>query len=53
MIDVPDDGEEGEDGWQDIGPINVTEAKAYKEKVDEIFDTLLLMLNVTGKMLSL
>ena len=35
VIDIPDD-EEGEDDWQDISPINVAEAKAYKEKVDEI-----------------
>ena len=45
VINIPNDGEEGEDDWQDVGPINVTEVMAYKGKVDEIFDTMSLMLN--------
>ena len=43
VIDIPDDGEEGEDDWQDVGPINVAEVTAYKEKVDEIFNMMSLM----------
>ena len=38
VIEVPDDND-GDD-WHDVGPINVKEAAAYKEKVDEIFKTM-------------
>ena len=43
VIDIPDDGNE-EDDWQDVSPVNVAEAKAYKDKVEEVFKTLSLML---------
>ena len=33
VIDIPDN--DGGDDWQDIGPINVKEVAAYKEKVDK------------------
>ena len=41
IIEVPDDND-GDD-WQDMGPINVKEAVAYKEKVDEVFEIMSLM----------
>ena len=41
VIEVPDDND-GDD-WQDMGPINVKEAAAYKEKVDEVFEMMSLM----------
>ena len=40
VIEVPDNN--GDD-WQDVGPINVKEAVVYKEKVDEVFKTMSLM----------
>ena len=39
VIDILDEGDDGDDNWQDVGPINVKEAAAYKEKVDDIFKT--------------
>ena len=44
VINISDNGEEGEDDWQDIGPVNVAEAKANKDKVEDVFETLSLML---------
>ena len=44
VIDILDEGDNGNDNWQDVGPINVKEAAAYKEKVDNIFKTMSLML---------
>ena len=41
VIEVPDDND-GDD-WQDVGPINVKEAAAYKEKVDKVFEMMSLM----------
>ena len=41
VIEVPDDND-GDD-WQDVGPINVKEAVAYKEKVDKVFEMMSLM----------
>ena len=41
VIEVPNDND-GDD-WQDVGSINVKEAAAYKEKVDEVFETMSLM----------
>ena len=41
VIEVPDD-DDGDD-WQDVGPINVKEAVAYKEKVDKVFEMMSLM----------
>ena len=41
VIEVPDNND-GDD-WQDVGPINVKEAAAYKEKVDEVFKMMSLM----------
>ena len=41
VIEVPDDND-GDD-WQDVGPINVKEAVAYKEKVDKVFKMMSLM----------
>ena len=38
VIDVPDD-DDGDD-WQDVGPINVKEVAACKEKVDKVFETI-------------
>ena len=40
VIEVPDDND-GDD-WQDVGPINVKEAAAYK-KVDKVFEMMSLM----------
>ena len=40
VIDIPDNGND-----EDVGPVNVQEARAYKEKVEEVFNTLSLMLN--------
>ena len=31
VINIPDEGDDGNDDWQDVGPINVKEAAAYKE----------------------
>ena len=42
VIEVPDD-DDGDD-WQDMGPVNVKEVAAYKEKVDEVFETMSLMI---------
>ena len=44
VIDIPEEGDNGNDYWQDVGPINVKEAAAYKEKVNDIFETMSLML---------
>ena len=44
VINIPDKGNNGDDDWQDVGPVNLKEAAAYKEKVDDIFDTMSLML---------
>ena len=41
VIEVPDNND-GDD-WQDMGPINVKEAVAYKKKVDKVFKTMSLM----------
>ena len=42
VIDIPDDND-GDD-WQDVGPFNVKEVAAYKEKVDEVFEMMSLMI---------
>ena len=42
VIDVPDN--DNGDDWQDVGPINVKEAAAYKEKGDEVFKMMSLMI---------
>ena len=44
MIDIPDEGDNDGDNWQDVHPINVMEAAAYKEMVDEVFETMSLMI---------
>ena len=44
VIDIPGEGDEGDDDWQDVGPINVKEVTAYKEKVNDIFETMSLMI---------
>ena len=44
VIDILDEGDDGNDNWQDVGPVNRKEAAAYKEKVDDIFKTMSLML---------
>ena len=44
IINIPDEGDEGDNDWQDVGPINIEEAKAYKEKVDAIFKTMSMIL---------
>ena len=44
IINILDEEDEGDDDWQDVGPINIKEAAAYKEKVDEIFETMFMML---------
>ena len=33
VIDFPHEGDDDGDDWQDVGPIKVKEAAAYKEKV--------------------
>ena len=44
VIDILDEGDHGNDDWQDMGPVNVKETAAYKEKVNDIFKTISLML---------
>ena len=42
VVEVPDN-DDGDD-WQDMGPVNVKEVAAYKEKVDEVFEMMSLMM---------
>ena len=42
VINIP--GNDDGDDWQDIGPINVKEVVAYKEKVNEVFEMMSLMI---------
>ena len=44
VIDIPDEGDDDGDNWQDVGSINVKEAAAYKEKVNEVFEIMSLMI---------
>ena len=44
VIDILDKGNDGNDNWQDVGHVNMKEAAAYKGKVDNIFETMSLML---------
>ena len=44
VIDIPDEGDNDSDDWQDVGPINMKEAAAYKEKVNKVFETMSLMI---------
>ena len=32
VIDIPNEEDDDGDNWQDVGPVNVKEAAAYKEK---------------------
>ena len=43
VINIPNDSKEDDD-WQDISSVNMAEVKAYKDKVEEVFETLSLML---------
>ena len=49
VIDIPDNEEDDGNDWQDVGPVNVKEAAAYKEKVNEVFETMSLMITDNHK----
>ena len=49
VITIPDDVEEEEDDWPELGPVNLQEAKAYTDHINDIFDTMAEMLHNNNK----
>ena len=50
VINIPDDiEEEEEDDWPESGPVNLQEAKAYMDHINDVFDTMAEMLHNDNK----
>ena len=50
VITIPDNvEEEEEDDWPESGPVNLQEAKAYTDHINNVFDTMAEMLHNNNK----
>ena len=50
VVTIPDNvEEEEEDDWSESGPVNLQEAKAYMDQINDVFDTMAEMLHNDNK----
>ena len=49
VITIPDNVEEEEDDWPELGLVNLQEAKAYTDHINDVFDTMAEMLHNDNK----
>ena len=49
VITIPDNVEEEEDYWPELGPVNLQEAKKYMDCINDVFDTMAEMLHSNNK----